>query len=206
MNLRIGSRGSQLALWQANHIAGLLRVQGHDVEIEIIKTTGDRLQEVTFAQVGSKGMFTKEIEEALAEGRVDLAVHSLKDLPTELPEPFVLAATPPRVDPRDAFVSVNYASLASLPQGAKVGTSSQRRRAQLKALRPDIDALEFRGNVDTRLRKLAEGQVDAILLASAGLERLGKTDWLRERLDPKEFCPAAGQGSLGIETRKGGDH
>ena len=203
MKLRIGSRGSQLALWQANHIAGLLRGQGHDVEIEIIKTTGDRLQEVTFAQVGSKGMFTKEIEEALAEGRVDLAVHSLKDLPTELPETFALAATPPRVDPRDAFVSVNYASLASLPQGAKVGTSSQRRRAQLKALRPDIDALEFRGNVDTRLRKLAEGQVDAILLASAGLERLGKTDWLRERLDPKEFCPAAGQGSLGIETRKG---
>ena len=203
MKLRIGSRGSQLALWQANHIAGLLRGQGHDVEIEIIKTTGDRLQEVTFAQVGSKGMFTKEIEEALAEGRVDLAVHSLKDLPTELPEPFALAATPPRVDPRDAFVSVNYASLAALPQGAKVGTSSQRRRAQLKALRPDIEAVEFRGNVDTRLRKLAEGQVDAILLASAGLERLGKTDWVRERLDPKEFCPAAGQGALGIETRKG---
>jgi len=160
------------------------------------------LQEVTFAQVGSKGMFTKEIEEALAEGRIDLAVHSLKDLPTELPEPFALAATPPRVDPRDAFVSVNYSSLASLPKGAKVGTSSQRRRAQLKALRPDIDAVEFRGNVDTRLRKLAEGQVDAILLASAGLERLGKTDWLRERLDPKDFCPAAGQGSLAIETRK----
>jgi hydroxymethylbilane synthase len=202
MNLRIGSRGSQLALWQANHIAALLRGQGHTVEIEIIKTTGDRLQEVTFAQVGSKGMFTKEIEEALAEGRIDLAVHSLKDLPTELPEPFVLAATPPRVDPRDAFVSVNYGSLAALPQGAKVGTSSQRRRAQLKALRPDINAIEFRGNVDTRLRKLAEGQVDAILLASAGLERLGKTDWLRERIDPKDFCPAAGQGSLAIETRK----
>jgi len=203
MNLRIGSRGSQLALWQANHIAGLLRGQGHVVEIEIIKTTGDRLQEVTFAQVGSKGMFTKEIEEALAEGRVDLAVHSLKDLPTELPEPFALAATPPRVDPRDAFVSVNYESLAALPHGAKVGTSSQRRRAQLKALRPDIDAIEFRGNVDTRLRKLAEGQVDAILLAAAGLERLGKTDWVREKLDPTNFCPAAGQGSLGIETRKG---
>lgn len=202
MNLRIGSRGSQLALWQANHIAGLLRGQGHVVEIEIIKTTGDRLQEVTFAQVGSKGMFTKEIEEALADGRVDLAVHSLKDLPTELPEPFALAATPPRVDPRDAFVSVNYASLEALPQGAKVGTSSQRRRAQLKALRPDINAIEFRGNVDTRLRKLAEGQVDAILLAAAGLERLGKTDWVRERLDPRNFCPAAGQGSLGIETRK----
>ncbi|HEX4758329.1 MAG TPA: hydroxymethylbilane synthase [Terracidiphilus sp.] len=203
MNLRIGSRGSQLALWQANHIAALLRGEGHTVEIEIIKTTGDRLQDVSFVQVGSKGMFTKEIEEALADGRVDLAVHSLKDLPTELPEPFALAATPARVDPRDAFVSVNHVSLASLPQGTKVGTSSQRRRAQLKALRPDIDAVEFRGNVDTRLRKLAEGQVDAILLASAGLERLGKTDWLRERLDPMDFCPAAGQGSLGIETRKG---
>lgn len=207
MNLRIGSRGSQLALWQANHIAALLRGQGHSVEIEIIKTTGDRLQAVTFAQVAAesgttKGMFTKEIEEALAEGRVDLAVHSLKDLPTELPEPFALAATPPRVDPRDVFVSVNYANLAALPQGAKVGTSSQRRRAQLKALRPDIEAVEFRGNVDTRLRKLSEGQVDAILLAAAGLDRLQKTDWVRERLDPKDFCPAAGQGSLGIETRK----
>ena len=202
MNLRIGSRGSQLALWQANHIAALLRGEGHTVEIEIIKTTGDRLQEVTFAQVGSKGMFTKEIEEALANGRIDLAVHSLKDLPTELPEPFALAATPPRVDPRDAFVSVSFQSLAELPLGAKVGTSSQRRRAMLKAMRPDIDAIEFRGNVDTRLRKLAEGQVDAILLASAGLERLGKTDWLRERLDPRDFCPAAGQGSLAIETRR----
>jgi hydroxymethylbilane synthase len=202
MTLRIGSRGSQLALWQANHIAGLLRGHGHEVEIEIIKTTGDRLQEVTFAQVGSKGMFTKEIEEALAEGRVDLAVHSLKDLPTELPEPFVLAATPRRVDPRDVLVSVKYGSLAELPQGARVGTSSQRRRAQLKALRPDIVAVEFRGNVDTRLRKLAEGRVDAILLAAAGLDRLEKTQWVRERLELKDFCPAAGQGSLGIETRK----
>jgi len=203
MNLRIGSRGSQLALWQSNHIAALVRGQGHSVEIEIIKTTGDRLQELAFAQVGSKGMFTKEIEEALAEGRVDLAVHSLKDLPTELPEPFALAATPPRVDPRDAFVSVNYQTLAGLPRGARVGTSSQRRRAQLKALRPDIVTVEFRGNVDTRLRKLSEGQVDGILLASAGLDRLEKTQWLRERLDPSAFCPAAGQGSLGIETRKG---
>jgi hydroxymethylbilane synthase len=203
MNLRIGSRGSQLALWQANHIAALLRGQGHSVEIQIIKTTGDRLQEVTFAQVGSKGMFTKEIEEALAAGSVDLAVHSLKDLPTELPGPFALAATPPRVDPRDVLVSVHFQNLAALPQGARVGTSSQRRRAQLKALRPDIEALEFRGNVDTRLRKLAEGQVDAILLAAAGLDRLEKTEWVRERLEPKDFCPAAGQGSLGIETRKG---
>jgi hydroxymethylbilane synthase len=207
MKLRMGSRGSQLALWQANHIAALLRGQGHQVEIEIIKTTGDRLQTVTFAQVGAmtglKGMFTKEIEEALAEGRVDLAVHSLKDLPTELPEPFELAATPPRADPRDVFVSVNYANLAALPQGARVGTSSQRRRAQLKALRPDIEVVEFRGNVDTRLRKLAEGQVDAILLAAAGLDRLEKTEWVRERLEPQDFCPAAGQGSLGIESRKG---
>ncbi|MGA2887097.1 MAG: hydroxymethylbilane synthase [Terracidiphilus sp.] len=202
MKLRIGSRGSQLALWQANHITALLRLQGHSVEIEIIKTTGDRLQEVTFAQVGSKGMFTKEIEEALADGRVDLAVHSLKDLPTELPEPFALAATPARVDPRDVFVALNFKNVAALPQGARVGTSSQRRQAQLKALRPDIEAIEFRGNVDTRLRKLAEGQVEAILLAAAGLDRLGKTEWVRERLEPKEFCPAAGQGALGIETRK----
>lgn len=202
MNLRIGSRGSQLALWQANHIADLLRAEGHSVSIQIIKTTGDRLQEVTFAQVGSKGMFTKEIEEALAAGQVDLAVHSLKDLPTELPEPFALAATPLRVDPRDVLVSARYSSLADLPHGARVGTSSQRRRAQLKAIRPDIQALEFRGNVDTRLRKLGEGQVDAILLAAAGLDRLEKTEWIRERLDPSEFCPAAGQGSLGIETRR----
>lgn len=202
MKLRIGSRGSQLALWQANHIAGLLRGQGHEAEIEIIKTTGDRLQEVTFAQVGSKGMFTKEIEEALAEGRVDLAVHSLKDLPTELPEPFALAATPRRVDPRDVLVSVKYQDLGALPHGAVVGTSSLRRRAQLKALRPDIDAVEFRGNVDTRLRKLGEGKVDAILLAAAGLDRLEKTEAVRVRLEPKDFCPAVGQGALGIETRK----
>jgi len=201
MNLRIGSRGSQLALWQANHIAALLRAHGHGVQIEIIKTTGDRLQEVTFAQVGSKGMFTKEIEEALVEGRVDLAVHSLKDLPTELPEPFTLAATPRRVDPRDVLVSVKFHSLHALPHGAVVGTSSQRRRAQLLALRPDIKPAEFRGNVDTRLRKLEEGQVDAILLAAAGLDRLEKTEWVRERLEPHHFCPAAGQGSLGIETR-----
>ena len=203
MNLRIGSRGSQLALWQANHIADRLRNHGHSVEIEIIKTTGDRLQEVTFAQVGSKGMFTKEIEEALAEGRVDLAVHSLKDLPTELPAGFALAATPKRVDPRDVLVSVKYADLAALPAGSKVGTSSQRRRAQLKELRPDVEAVEFRGNVDTRLRKLSEGQVEAILLAAAGLDRLQKTEWVRQRLDPKDFCPAAGQGSLGIESRLG---
>jgi hydroxymethylbilane synthase len=203
MNLRIGSRGSQLALWQAEHIAGLLRTEGNSVEIEVIKTTGDRLQDISFVQVGSKGMFTKEIEEALADGRIDLAVHSLKDLPTALPAPFTLAATPPRADARDVFVSMNCANLASLPRGTRVGTSSERRRAQLKALRPDIESIEFRGNIDTRLRKLAEGKADAILLAAAGLERLGKTDWMRERLDPRQFCPAAGQGALAIETRKG---
>ncbi len=139
------------------------------------------------------------------KGRVDLAVHSLKDLPTDLPAPFALAATPPRVDPRDVLVSVKYSSLAGLPSGAVVGTSSQRRRAQFKALRPDLQAVEFRGNVDTRLRKLAEGQVDAILLAAAGLDRMEKTEWVRERLEPKDFCPAAGQGALGIETRKDDD-
>jgi hydroxymethylbilane synthase len=202
MKLRIGSRGSQLALWQAEHIAHLLRIEGHSVEIEIIKTTGDRMQDVSFIQVGSKGMFTKEIEEALAEGRIDLAVHSLKDLPTALPGPFALAATPPRADARDVLVSISQAQLTSLPPGARVGTSSERRRAQLRSLRPDIDVVEFRGNVDTRLRKLADGKADAILLAAAGLERLGKTDWVRERLDPAEFCPAAGQGALAIETRK----
>jgi len=203
MKLRIGSRGSQLALWQANHVAELLCVQGHEVEIQVIKTTGDRLQEVTFAEVGSKGMFTMEIEEALAACRIDLAVHSLKDLPTDLSSGFALAATPARADPRDAFVSIKHASLAELPRRSRVGTSSQRRRAQLKALRKDLEAVEFRGNVDTRLRKLAEGQVDAILLAAAGLDRLGKADWVRERLDPMDFCPAPGQGALAIEIRSG---
>ena len=199
--IRIGTRGSQLALWQAHHIAALLRSAGHEVTLEIIRTTGDRLQEVTFAQVGTKGMFTLEIEQALAEGRIDLAVHSLKDLPTTLPDGFTLAATPARVDPRDVLVSVRPASLAALPAGARLGTSSLRRRAQLLALRPDLETVEFRGNVDTRLRKLAEGQVHAILLAAAGLDRLEKTEWIRERLDPADFTPAAGQGSLGIETR-----
>lgn len=203
--LRIGSRGSQLALWQANHIADLLRRNGQQVEIEIIKTTGDRMQEVTFAQVGSKGMFTKEIEEALLEGRIDLAVHSLKDLPTDLPEPFVLAATPKRVDPRDAFVSVKYERFFDLPVGAKVGTSSLRRQSQLKALRGDLEYVEFRGNVDTRLRKLEEGQVAAIILASAGLDRLEKAGYIRERFAIETMCPAAGQGSLAIEARRGDD-
>ncbi|MGA8108870.1 MAG: hydroxymethylbilane synthase [Acidobacteriaceae bacterium] len=205
--LRIGSRGSQLALWQANHIADRLRAAGHEVTIEIIKTLGDAMQHVPFAQVGGgqqgdgKGMFTKEIEEALFARRIDLAVHSLKDLPTELAAPFTIAAIPERVDPRDAFVSVRYASFEALPHGARIGTSSLRRQAQLKAQRPDVVCLEFRGNVDTRLRKLAEGQVDAILLASAGLERLGLTQHRRECFSPLVLCPAAGQGALAIEAR-----
>jgi hydroxymethylbilane synthase len=201
--LRIGSRGSQLALWQANHIAVRLREQGHEVAIEIIRTTGDAMQSVSFAQVGAKGMFTKEIEEALIEGRIDLAVHSLKDLPTTLAEPFALAAIPDRADPRDAFVSVHHASFAALPSGARVGTSSLRRQAQLKVLRRDLEFVAFRGNVDTRLRKLAEGQVEAIILASAGLDRLGHSAQIREKFPALALCPAAGQGALAIETRAG---
>lgn len=208
--LRIGSRGSQLALWQANHIADRLRSAGYTVSIEIIRTLGDAMQHVPFAEVGGaqgdgKGMFTKEIEEALFAGRIDLAVHSLKDLPTELAAPFTIAAIPERVDPRDAFMSVNHASFEALPQNARIGTSSLRRQAQLKAQRPDVQCLEFRGNVDTRLRKLAEGQVDAIILASAGLERLGLTQHRRECFSPLVLCPAAGQGALGIEARAGDD-
>jgi hydroxymethylbilane synthase len=206
--LRIGSRGSQLALWQANHIADRLRGAGHEVAIEIIKTLGDAMQHVPFAEVGDatrdgKGMFTKEIEEALFAGRIDLAVHSLKDLPTELAAPFTIAAIPERVDPRDAFVSVHHASFEALPHGARIGTSSLRRQAQLRSARPDVQCLEFRGNVDTRLRKLVEGQVDAIILASAGLERLGLTQHRRECFSPLILCPAAGQGALGIEARAG---
>jgi hydroxymethylbilane synthase len=202
-NLRIGSRGSQLALWQANHIADKLRAQGHVVSIEIIRTTGDAMQHLTFAQVGSKGMFTKEIEDALVENRIDLAVHSLKDLPTTLADPFTIASVPLRADPSDAFVSVGYETFAALPQGARVGTSSLRRQAQLRVQRSDLEYVEFRGNVDTRLRKLAEGQVDAIILASAGLERLGRTEHLRERFPALILCPSAGQGALAIETRAG---
>lgn len=200
-HLRIGSRGSQLALWQANHIADKLRERGHEVSIEIIRTSGDRMQSLAFAEVGTKGMFTKEIEEALAEGRVDLAVHSLKDLPTTLAERFTLAAIPERADPRDVFVSVKHESFAGLLAGSRVGTSSLRRQSQLKAQRRDIEFVEFRGNVDTRLRKLADGQAEAIILAAAGLERLGKTEHLRERFPALVLCPAAGQGALAIETR-----
>jgi hydroxymethylbilane synthase len=201
--LRIGSRGSQLALWQANHISALLRVQGHDVELEIIKTTGDKILDVALAKVGTKGMFTKEIEEALAEGRVDLAVHSLKDLPTELSPGFEIAAITKRENSQDVFCSVGYAEIAGLPIGARVGTSSLRRQAQLKALRLDLEIHPLRGNVDTRLRKLAEGEYDAVILAAAGLNRLGKTELVKQVIPKDLMCPAAGQGALGIEIRAG---
>ena len=201
--LRIGTRGSQLALWQANHIADLLRERGHLVEIEIIKTTGDKITDVALAKVGTKGMFTKEIEDALTENRVDLAVHSLKDLPTQLSPEFEIAAIPERQDSRDVFCSVHFNSIDQLPQKARVGTSSLRRQAQLKAIRPDLDIQPLRGNVDTRLRKLEDNEYDAIILAAAGLNRLGKLTLVKEIVSPEVMCPAAGQGALAIEIRSG---
>lgn len=202
--MRIGTRGSQLALWQANHIAGVLRTLGHTVEIEIIRTTGDRMQQVSFDAVGKslgKGIFTKEIEEALADRRVDLAVHSYKDLPTEIDPRFTIAAVPAREDARDAFVSVRFASVTALTNGARVGTGSLRRQSQLLAMRRDVECAEIRGNIDTRLRKLEEGEVDALILAAAGLDRIGRTESIRHRFSVEEMCPAAGQGALAIECR-----
>jgi hydroxymethylbilane synthase len=201
--LRIGSRGSQLALWQAHHISDLLRALGHEVELEIIKTTGDKLLDVALAKVGTKGMFTKEIEEALAEDRIDLAVHSLKDLPTGLSPGFEIAAITRRENSQDVFCSSKYASISDLPRGARVGTSSLRRQAQLKALRPDVEIFPLRGNVDTRLRKLSADEYDAIILAAAGLNRLGKTEFVKQVIPKDCMCPAAGQGALGIEIRAG---
>ncbi len=202
-HLRIGSRGSQLALWQAHHISDLLRGQGHTVELEIIKTTGDKITEVALSQVGTKGMFTKEIEEALLDNRVDLAVHSLKDLPTELAADFEIAAITKRENPRDVFCSARFHSIEELPKGANVGTSSLRRQAQLRALRPDLHIHPLRGNVDTRLRKLEAGEYDAIILAAAGLFRLGKTELVKQVIPVEVMTPAAGQGALGIEIRRG---
>ena len=206
--IRIGSRGSQLALWQANHISEQLRAAGHGVEIEIIRTTGDRMQHEastvdapSLRPVGGKGIFTKEIEEALADGRIDLAVHSLKDLPTELDRRFTLAAIPPRADARDAWVCEPFWALHTLPEGGRIGTTSPRRKAMLLALRPDVTFVEMRGNVDTRLKKLAEGECDALVLASAGLDRLGRTEQVHYRFAVEEICPAPGQGALALETR-----
>ena len=201
-HLRIGSRGSQLALWQANHIAALLREHGHSVDIEIIHTTGDKITDVALSKVGTKGMFTKEIEEALAADQIDLAVHSLKDLPTELPPGFEIAAIPPRESPLDAFLSREFQSIEALPQGARVGTSSLRRQSQRKALRPDLDIHPLRGNVDTRVRKLEEGHYAAIILAAAGVNRLGLTKLVKQIIPAATMCPAAGQGALAIEIRQ----
>lgn len=199
--LVIGSRGSRLALWQANHIQARLVELGVETRIEVITTTGDRFQSGPLREIGNKGLFTKEIEEALLDGRIDLAVHSLKDMPTELPEGLQITATPEREDPRDAMVGV---SLVGLPSGARVGTGSLRRVAQLCVARPDLIVEPVRGNVDTRLRKLDEGQFDAIVLASAGLRRLGWSERITEYLSPDIMCPAVGQGALAIETRKDG--
>ncbi len=195
--LVIGSRGSPLALWQANHVRQLLLNSGIESRIEVIRTTGDRMQTASISAIGTKGLFTQEIEDAMLEGRVDLAVHSLKDLTTELPQGLCLAASPERADARDAMVG---SRLASLKRGARVGTSSVRRAAQLRNLRPDLQILPIRGNVDTRLRKLDEGEFDAIVLAAAGLIRLGLAARITEALSFDVMCPAPGQGALGIET------
>src|SRR5580704_4388453 len=199
--LVIGSRGSQLALWQARWVQSRLAELGMESRIEIIKTTGDKVLSVPLSSVGGKGLFTKEIEEALLARHVDLAVHSLKDLPTEIPAGLQIAAIPEREDPRDAMVGN---CLADLPQGARVGTSSLRRSAQLRRLRPDLVIESVRGNLDTRLRKLDEGQYDAILLAAAGLKRLGWGDRIAEILNDDVMCCAVGQGALAIETRASG--
>ena len=219
--IRIGTRGSRLALWQANHVAELLRAAGHTVAIEVIRTTGDRMQPVESASgepvpkaveavesapspavlADGKGIFIKEIEEALAEGRIDLAVHSLKDLPTELDKRFVLAAIPERADARDVWVCEPYWALHTLPMGGRIGTTSPRRRAQLLALRPDVQFVDLRGNIDTRLRKLEAGECDALVLAAAGLDRLGRTESVHQWFALDELTPAPGQGALALETR-----
>ncbi len=195
--LVIGSRGSQLALWQSRWVAAELAKLGFETRIEIIHTTGDKITDVPLSKVGTKGLFTKEIEEALLDGSVDLAVHSLKDMPTDLPPGLTLAAIPQREDPRDAVIG---AKLNDLKQGARVGTSSLRRAAQLRQHRPDLIIESVRGNVDTRLRKQVEGQFDSIILASAGLHRLGWQDRIAELLEPEFMIPAVGQGALAIET------
>lgn len=205
--ITIGTRGSKLALWQAHHVADCLR-QAHaglKVELEIIKTSGDRIQDRPLYEVGGKGLFIKEIEEALIDGRVDMAVHSMKDVPAGLPEGLVLGALMERANPYDALISRGGESLSALPEGAVVGTSSLRRQFQLLGLRPDLKIIPLRGNVDTRLEKLEQGRdgLQAIVLAVAGLERLGHGAVISERLVPPGVLPAIGQGALGLELRAG---
>lgn len=203
--LVIASRESRLAMWQAEHVQSRLQAlnPGRDVQILGMTTRGDQILDRPLAAIGGKGLFIKELEVAMAEGRADLAVHSMKDVPMDMPEGFVLAAISEREDPRDAFVSPRYLSLADLPSGAIVGTSSLRREAQLRAKFPHLIIKPLRGNLDTRLKKLDAGEYDAIILAAAGLVRLGLADRIRTRIDPAEMLPAPGQGALGIEICAG---
>ncbi|HET9179112.1 MAG TPA: hydroxymethylbilane synthase [Terriglobia bacterium] len=201
MKIIIGSRGSSLALWQANWVKERLESDGHEVKIEIIKTSGDKLPNAVLAASGTKGLFIKEIEEALVAGQVDLAVHSMKDLPTDLPQGLGVAAVPEREDPRDALVSKGGLLFEDLPAGARIATSSLRRQSQLLALRPDLDVVPMRGNVDTRLQKLERGDCEALVLAAAGLKRLGFASRITSCFREDEICPAVGQGALAIEIR-----
>jgi len=202
--LRIATRRSQLALWQAEHVAALLRAAHPALPVELLpmSTQGDRVQDRALAEVGGKGLFVKELEVAMQEGRADIAVHSMKDVPSELPPGFCIAAVLPRANPLDAFLSLRHARFEDLPAGARVGTSSPRRQAQLRHARPDLRLELLRGNVDTRLRRLEEGALDAILLACAGLERLGLGARITQPLDLELSLPAVGQGVIGIECRE----
>jgi hydroxymethylbilane synthase len=201
LNITIATRESRLALWQAEHVKALLEARGHSVKLLGMTTMGDQILDRSLSKVGGKGLFVKELENALDDGSADIAVHSLKDVPMDLPDGFALACVMEREDPRDAFVSNNFANLAALPLGATVGTSSLRRVVLLKALRPDVKIVPLRGNLDTRLRKLDEGQFDAIILAAAGLKRLGLARRIRAVFETSEMLPAAGQGALGIEIK-----
>lgn len=205
MKLILGTRGSQLALWQAHWIKTRLEESGHQIEIKVIKTSGDKLSTASLAQSGMKGLFVKEIEEALLEGSVDLAVHSLKDLPLDQPEGLSIAAVPSREDARDALISRGGRNFMNLPPSSRIGTSSLRRRSQLLSLRADIDVVPVRGNVDTRLRKLRAGEYDALVMAAAGVHRLGFEGQITEYFSPSQICPAAGQGALAVEIRAGND-
>lgn len=204
MKIIIGSRGSQLALWQANWVKDRLAAAGYELEIRIIKTTGDRLANIPLSQSGTKGLFIKEIEEALAAREIDLAVHSLKDLPTEQPEGLTVTAVPEREDARDVFISKDGQSFAELPSGARLATGSLRRQSQLRRLRGDLEIVPMRGNLDTRLKKLDRGDCEAVVLAAAGVHRLGLAARITEYFEPDQVCPAVGQGALAIEIR-GGD-
>jgi len=197
--ITIATRESRLALWQAEHVKALMEQSGHVVELLGMTTQGDQILDRALSQVGGKGLFVKELEVALESGKADLAVHSLKDVPMELPPGFALGCVMEREDPRDAWVSPHYASLHDLPKGATVGTSSLRRTVLLKSLRPDLNIEPLRGNLDTRLRKLDEGLYQGIVLAAAGLKRLGLSERIRAIFEPEEMLPAAGQGALGIE-------